>query len=69
MENKWISVKDRFPEEEGFYLVYCNDILELECSDVPPVIVDSFNIYQDEKWFSEYEDADYWMPLPEPPTE
>ena len=65
---KWISVKDKLPEKEGFYLVYCIDILITESADVPLVIVDSFNIYEEEKWFSEYEDADYWMPIPTPPT-
>ena len=66
---EWISVKDRLPENEGFYLVYCKDVLETESEDVPSMIVDTFNTYGDEKWFSEYEDADYWMPLPEPPKE
>lgn len=64
---KWISVKDKLPEKEGFYLVYCKDVLKTESTDVSPIMVDSFNTYEDEKWFSEYEDADYWMPLPEPP--
>jgi len=64
---EWISVKDRFPTKEGFYLVYSKEVLEIESEDVPPVIVDSFNIYEDEKWFSNYEDADYWMPLPKNP--
>jgi len=64
---EWISVKDRLPETEGHYLVYSKDVLELESEDVSPMIVDSFNIYEEEKWFSEYEDADYWMPIPKPP--
>ena len=69
---EWISVKDRMPQEEGFYLVYCGDIIGIESDDVSPYLVDSFNIYsapnkKDEVWFSEYEDADYWMPLPKPP--
>jgi hypothetical protein len=65
---EWISVKDRLPETEGFYLVYCIDILTTESVDVPSVIVDWFNIYEEGfYWFSEYEDADYWMPIPELP--
>jgi hypothetical protein len=69
--SNWISVKDRLPEIEGFYLVYSKTVVETESGDVSPYYVDWFNIYEHEGdkdyWFSEFEDADYWMPLPEPP--
>tara|TARA_R110001632_G_scaffold115208_1_gene226650 strand:+ start:2478 stop:2681 length:204 start_codon:yes stop_codon:yes gene_type:complete len=65
---KLISLKDRLPTEEGHYLVYCGDVLDTESKDVSAFFVDYFNIYKEEKWFSEFEDAEYWMPLPKPPA-
>lgn len=70
---EWISVKDRLPSKEGHYLVY-EDVSSFETNDVSSFLVDYFNIYRTEKgtvekWFSSYEDATHWMPLPEPPKE
>ena len=60
--NRWISVKDRFPDEDGWYLVckhnrvrvaeWCKDCWYNE-SDLP---IDDYAIT-------------YWKPLPEPPKD
>lgn len=54
---RWISVEERLPEEDGFYLVY------------GPFIYRDTKWY-DRKNFSQYfwkHDVTHWMPLPEPP--
>lgn len=56
---RWISVEERLPEEDGFYLVY------------GPFIYRDTKWY-DRKNFSQYfwkHDVTHWMPLPEPPEE
>lgn len=71
---KWISTKERLPEESGQVLIgvlgiskerFCH-IANVEYSSVHK----RFNVYDwmDEKEISGYM-PDYWMPLPEPPKE
>ena len=57
----WISVKDRLPEEDGLYNVYCKD-------------GSMAHAWFEDKWFIDHcECGDgyitHWMPLPEPPKE
>lgn len=66
MENKWIPVTERLPEEDGCeYLVVVNGINRFV----------SIAVYEEEGWFIEvYPDwkdpiVTHWMPLPEPPKE
>lgn len=60
-ENRWISVKDRLPEEEGKYLICCSDGYQTTAE------------YENKTWlvytgrYEEIEDVTHWMPLPEPP--
>ena len=54
---RWVSVEERLPEEDGFYLVY------------GPFIYRDTKWY-DRRNFSQYfwkHDVTHWMPLPEPP--
>ena len=61
---RWIPVENGLPEEEGQYLVSCNNDYEVE--------IGRFYIDDDEddRWFccdwSNSEDIVAWMPLPKP---
>lgn len=64
---KWISVKDRLPEENIPVVIrYKNDIgLLVACRKVDPIF--------DYAWFSDFgmdvkENVTHWMPLPSAPT-
>lgn len=57
---KWISVKDRLPEENKEVLCFNNSGFIVQNSWLG--LTD-----QDDKWFKRV--FTHWMPLPEPPTE
>ena len=57
----WISVKDRLPEEDGLYTVYCKD-------------GSMAHAWFEDKWFIDHCECGagyvtHWMPLPEPPED
>ena len=60
-QSKWISVKERLPEQLTDVLSYRGHInlMQVDCVD------------EKGKWYSEYKYDEYsvthWMPLPEPP--
>lgn len=61
---KWISVKDRLPEDDADYLVWVADTCTVERA----------MYYGDGEWLTEDLDdltrlVTHWMPLPEPPKE
>lgn len=63
IESKWISVKDRLPEETNIYLVYLRNNYGIE--------LDFYSV-SDDRFHRNPELVDYWMkipPLPEPPKE
>jgi len=64
---KWISVKDRLPEDGEPILIVVNDLKS------EPVQADVCYYDGDEAWLdSGYNfgsDVIYWMPLPEPPEQ
>lgn len=71
-QNGWISVKDRLPDVEGFYLTYTPDgnwsgVLHYS------VKYQAFNTYDtltpEEAQVVKLTDITHWMPLPEPPKE
>lgn len=72
---KWISVKDRLPEEDGYYLTYCIDNGANQYMDIQRFNVDGrieTGIYSNPKiyWSNQKWDDNIvtdWMPLPEPP--
>lgn len=56
---KWISVKDRLPENNDTYIVTVND-------GIQPF--STWEIYhQEHGWCTEGGKITHWMPLPEPP--
>lgn len=60
---KWISVKDRLPEEGETVLCYYE-------SDLIGVCTRLHKIWEDSYGYWESDDAiTHWMPLPEPPNE
>lgn len=78
---EWISVKDRLPKEDGYYLAfvqgyYAKYVRALNFAKDGRK-VDEFDFDEDAKnvWYrydSEYgyvtvEDVTHWMPLPQPP--
>ena len=73
--SKWISVKDRLPEEGQDVLVWYHgsyDVAYLQ--KVKPVKLQppQFNNVEMFEWcFDDFEDVDvtHWMPLPAPPEE
>lgn len=61
-EPKWISVKERLPEDDEHYLVWCSDNNSRELA----------LYYGDGEWLTEDLEnitrvVTHWMPLPEPP--
>ena len=58
--SKWISVKDRLPDEEGIYLVY------VLCNDGDNIII---LFYTHEERFCGVTTITHWMPFPEDPWE
>lgn len=60
---KWISVKDRLPEEGETVLCYYE-------SDLMGVCTRLHEIWEDSYGYWESDDAiTHWMPMPEPPKE
>lgn len=60
---KWISVKDRLPEEGETVLCYYE-------SDLMGVCTRLHEIWEDSYGYWESDDAiTHWMPIPEPPKE
>ena len=81
-ENKWIPVKERLPEEDGYYLVakkiFNNSILQEVLSFAKDGRkVDKYDFHREWKNVWHYYDSEWghitvdsvthWMPLPEPP--
>lgn len=59
-ESNWISVEDRLPEEEGYYLI----------SNIGGIAVDHFYTYETPSTFGLSDsEITHWQPLPDPPPE
>jgi hypothetical protein len=79
--NRWISVKDSLPNENGLYLCFCKGYGNHHYYDVVTFAnclekVDKYDFEGRNRcgWYnydSEYgyyeQDVTHWMPLPEPP--
>ena len=70
-EQKWISVKDRLPEDDGLVLVLFTDrYMNIRFKDTYTLA----NFDNDDGWileiYPEFENPNvtHWMPLPEPPA-
>ena len=62
---EWVSVKDRLPEDSGYYLVVYQDKYNGSIST-------AFDMYvkckTDEWWENDFmRDVTHWMPIPQPP--
>ena len=77
-EVKWISVKDRLPDTDGYYLCVWNETIDVFEFAKNLYKVDKYSFtnkkgksgfYEcDREWgFIEHEDVTHWMPLPELP--
>jgi len=68
LENGWISVKDRMPEESGSYLCWfgANKILS---GAAVATYVDKWKAFGSLQSLDKYPNVTHWMPLPEPPME
>ena len=62
VNNEWISVEDRLPEEDVRVLVYLD-------SDRSYTKIDTDRLMTGGLWVRWFKDVTHWMPLPEPPTE
>lgn len=64
---EWISIEDRLPEKDGFYLVYAKS----DNPFIPEVYVQEYvqeiGFTYDGEWVDTR--ATHWMPLPKPPKE
>lgn len=62
MDNQWISIKDRFPEDGQDILIY---------KPGSPIATGLFNKKKNEFWCdvlsSNLDGVTHWMPLPAPP--
>lgn len=63
----WVSVKDRLPEESGFYITCVEQSGVAQC-----VSVDNYFDVKRKEWIEDDEDnciaaVDYWMPIPKLP--
>jgi hypothetical protein len=61
MTNKWISVDERLPEEDGLYFTYYPNQLHERQITFFSSNINKFNIFHDL--------VTHWMPLPKPPSE
>jgi len=61
-ENKWISVKDRLPEEDGIYIAY-----PTMTGNVYPVRYFKGFHWRTIMGSDVWDAPTHWMPLPEPP--
>ncbi len=68
MNDEWISVKDRLPKEDGFYLVYIVANFNPENKQMITLYFSGLSkrfIYGSDEIFT----VTHWMSLPEPPKE
>ena len=62
---KWISVKDRLPDDIGYYLVVYRD----KYNGISSIALDNYvKCGAGEWWANEFtHNITHWMPIPEPP--
>jgi len=65
---KWISIKDKLPEDGAFCLVYCPRSFPKNYRGVVGKFYDDNNMFYSESSDEPIEDATHWIELPEEPT-
>lgn len=66
LEDRWIAVDDRLPEETGRYLVYVENIANYHHLPQNTILADwFFKSWNFTGW--EYNKVTHWMPLPKKP--
>lgn len=63
----WISVNDRLPSKQDFYLVIAPKSFPKNCTMLIAEFYEDNNTFYSESGDNSLEDVTYWMPLPEPP--
>jgi hypothetical protein len=64
--NKWISVDERLPEENGRYLA-CVNISHFAFENLTTIAIMAYGKNHGFYLYNETEKVTHWMPLPEPP--
>ncbi|WP_010278851.1 DUF551 domain-containing protein [Paenibacillus senegalensis] len=64
-QDNWVSVKDRLPEQEGYYLTYTQQAGIFTTRFIGGEV----RAFTDMLGFAAYPGITHWMPLPEPPKE
>jgi hypothetical protein len=69
-KDRWIPVTERLPDKGAIVLLIISGVVQHEtylCTATPNWDLRIFACVSDESVFLECRQADYWMPLPEPP--
>lgn len=66
---EWISVKERLPEDEGYYLTH-----DINWADCGYAVLEFYPGTREYNWYDSIDGMhvmppDYWMPLPDPPED
>ena len=68
--NKWISIKNKLPDNEEIFLVYRGEAKDPEIElGLWNKNKKKFEYYDSECYGYKIDDVTHWMPLPEPPKE
>ena len=65
----WISVEDRLPREQGYYLVIAPKSFPKNCEAVVTEFYEDNHLFYSEAFEEPLLDATHWMKIPEPPKE
>ena len=66
--NKWISIKNKLPDNEEIFLVYRGEAKDPEIElGLWNKNKEKFEYYDNEYYGYKIDDVTHWMPLPEPP--
>ena len=80
--NKWVSIKDKLPDEDGAYLCYLESGIVCEANYDSTVAAEgkfpfgewvtyynSDTLGAEDNYWEAYDAITHWMPLPEPPKD
>lgn len=67
LQNQWVSVKERLPEEDMNCLVRCRNLLYDTYIAIYTLKEKTFSGFDHEGYMTDF-NVTHWMPIPEPPT-